>query len=197
MHISITAGTIFKALVIVVGAWLLFILRDIVLIVVTAIVIASAIEPGVRALGRRRIPRVLAVIIIYLLLFGVFFGLFYFFFPTVLEDFATFIAALPAYLDTFTRAGAFDTYANILGVPAPSAISVDDIMANIRSTFDLSATFGNAFGAVATIFGGVFSFVLIIVFSFYFAVLETGVDDFLRVVSPKKYQSYILDLWSR
>ena len=197
MHISITAGTVLKTVLILVGAWLLFTLRDIVLVVVTAIVIASAIEPGVRALVRNRIPRILAVIIIYLLLFTLFFGLFYFFFPSVLEDFATLISALPTYLDTFTRAGAFDAYANILGIPAPSAISANDIMMNIRSAFDISGTFGNAFSAVARIFGGVFSFVLIIVFSFYFAVLETGVDDFLRIVSPKKYQSYILDLWSR
>ena len=197
MHISITAGTVFKTILILVGAWLLFTLRDIVLVVVTAIVIASAIEPGVRALMRKNIPRTLAVIIIYLLIFAVFFALFYFFFPSVLEDFATFIAALPAYLDTFTRAGAFDTYANILGIPAPSALSADDIMSSIRGVFDISDTFGNAFSAVARIFGGVFSFVLIIVFSFYFAVLETGVDDFLRIVSPKKYQSYVLALWTR
>jgi predicted PurR-regulated permease PerM len=70
-------------------------------------------------------------------------------------------------------------------------------MASIRSTFDITGTLGNAFSAFARIFGGVFSFVLIIVFSFYFAVIETGVDDFLRLVAPKKHQSYILDLWRR
>jgi predicted PurR-regulated permease PerM len=35
------------------------------------------------------------------------------------------------------------------------------------------------------------------VFSFYFAVIETGVDDFLEVVSPHKHKTYILDLWRR
>ncbi|MHB1086353.1 MAG: AI-2E family transporter, partial [Minisyncoccota bacterium] len=39
--------------------------------------------------------------------------------------------------------------------------------------------------------------ILIIVFSFYFAVVETGVDDFLRIVTPKSHQSYILGLWRR
>ncbi len=197
MNISITAGTVLKTVLILVGAWLIYTLRDIVLIVVTAVVIASAIEPGVRQLMRRKIPRTLSIIIIYLILFVVFFGLFYFFLPSVLEDLATFLAALPAYLDSFTRAGAFDAYANILGVPAPSAISANDVMESIRSAFDISGTFGNAFSAVARIFGGVFSFVLIVVFSFYFAVIETGVDDFLHVISPKKYQKYVLDLWRR
>ena len=197
LNVSITAGTVFTVVVILAGAWLLFTLRNIVLDVLTAIVIASAIEPGVSALVRRRIPRILAVISVYLILFGVFFGLFYFFLPAMLEDLATFLAALPAYLESFTRAGAFDAYATILGVPAPSAISASDVMDNIRSVFDISGTFGNAFSAVTRIFGGVFSFVLIIVFSFYFAVIETGVADFLRVISPKRYQPYVLDLWRR
>lgn len=197
INISITAGTIFKVVLILVGAWLLFVLRDIVLDVVVAIVVASAIEPGVHLLMRHKVPRILSVIIIYLTLFAIFFGLFYFFLPSILEDLATFLAALPVYLEAFTRAGAFDAYANILGVPSPSAISANDIMTSIRSAFDISGTFGNAFSAVARIFGGVFSFVLIVVFSFYFAVIETGVDDFLHVISPKKYQKYVIDLWRR
>ncbi|OGG56653.1 hypothetical protein A3D71_04290 [Candidatus Kaiserbacteria bacterium RIFCSPHIGHO2_02_FULL_55_20] len=197
INISITAGTVFKIVVILIGAWLLFVLRHIVLDVVVAVVVASAIEPGVHQLMRRKIPRILSVIIIYLFLFVIFFGLFYFFLPSVLEDLAIFLASLPAYLEAFTRAGAFDAYANILGVPAPSAISANDIMAGIRSAFDISGTFGNAFSAVARVFGGVFSFVLIVIFSFYFAVIETGVDDFLHVISPKRYQKYVIDLWRR
>ncbi len=197
INISITAGTVLKTVLILVGAWILFYLRDLVLVVVTAIVIASAIEPGVRALMRRKIPRIPAVILIYLLIFGTFFCLFYFFLPSVLEDFAAFVSSLPSYLDAFSRSGAFDTYANILGIPAPSAISAGDIMANVRGAFDISGTLGNAFSAFARVFGGFFSFVLIIVLSFYFAVIETGVDDFLRVIAPKKHQTYVIDLWRR
>lgn len=38
---------------------------------------------------------------------------------------------------------------------------------------------------------------LIVVFSFYFSVQETGVDDFLRVVTPIQEQAYVLNLWRR
>ncbi len=197
LHISINAGTVVMAVVVLAGAWLLFTLRHIVLDVVTAIVVASAIEPGVRALSDRKIPRVLAIIVIYLAFFAVFLGIFYFFLPSVLEDFAALIATLPTYLDAFSRSHAFDTYTAILGLPSPSAISPDDIMAGVRESLNLSSTFGNAFSAVSHIFGGMFSLIIIIVFSFYFAVVETGVDDFLRVVAPKKHQAYMLGLWRR
>lgn len=197
VNISITAGTIVKAIFIIALAWMAIEMRGIILDVLTAIVIASAIEPGVSKLVHWRCPRIIAVIIVYLLLFLAFFIVFYFFLPSVLEDLATFIAQLPNYLDAFTRAGAFDQYAQILGVPAPSQISFEDVMASIRSGLHLSGAFTNAFAAATQIFGGFFSFVIIIVFSFYFAVLETGVDDFLRIIVPKKSQRYVLNLWKR
>jgi predicted PurR-regulated permease PerM len=196
-NISITAGTVVKTIFILALAVLLFQLRDIALDVLTAIVLASAIEPGVRALNRRHVPRVLSVLLIYLVIFIVFFVLFYFFLPSVLEDFATFLSGLPNYLEAFTRTGAFDTYARILGVPAPSLVPVDQIMSSVRDALNLNGVFGNALGAASAIFGGFFSFVLIVVFSFYFAVIETGVDDFLRIAVPKPYEAYVLGLWKR
>lgn len=195
--ISITAGTVVKAIVILALAWVLFKLSDIVLIVMTAVVIASAVEPGVRALVRKKLPRVLSVLMVYLLLVGGFFMLFYFFLPSVLSDLATFLSSLPHYLDAVNRTGAFDQYASILGIPAPSSISTEEIMQGVRGAFDVSGAFDNAVTAATTIFGGVFSFVLIIVFSFYFAVVETGVDDFIRVVTPRSHKAYVLDLWRR
>ena len=197
INVSITGGTIVKALFILAMAWVAFEVRAIILDVLIAIVIASAIEPGVAKLVRNRFPRILGVICIYLLLFFTFFVIFYFFLPSVLEDLATFIAQLPGYLDAFTRAGAFDSYAQILGVPAPSSLSVNDIMNSIRDGLHISSSFTNAFAAASQVFGGFFSLIIIIVFSFYFAVLETGVDDFLRIIVPKKKQQYVLGLWKR
>jgi predicted PurR-regulated permease PerM len=197
MNISITAGTIVKALFVIAVAWMAIQLQWIILDVLVAIVIASAIEPGVAKLTKLHFPRILAVITIYLGLFLSFFVVFYFFLPSVLEDMATFISQLPSYLDAFARAGAFDQYARILGIPAPSELSSSDIMASIRNGLHIPGTFTNAFAAATQVFGGFFSFIIIIVFSFYFAVLETGVDDFLRIIVPKSRQHYVLGLWKR
>ena len=197
INISFTSGTVIKTIIILVVAALLYQLRSLALIVLTAIVIASAVEPGVRGLTRRGLPRILGVLCVYALLFGAFFVIFYFFLPSVLEDFATFAANIPKYLEALTSNGAFDTYTNILGLPSASSISSTDIMSSVRDALNLGGVFGNAFSAVSHIFGGVFSFILIIVFSFYFAVVDTGVDDFLRIVTPKSHQAYVADRWRR
>lgn len=196
LNISITAGTVLKTILILAGAWLLWVLRDVALIVVTAIVIASAIEPGVVGLMRKRVPRIIAVILVYLFLFLLAFALFYFFLPSVLEDFATFIASMPTYLAALGNAEGISAYTQILGFPAVSAVSAGDLMQSVRDALNLGA-FGNPLSAISQIFGGLFSLILIVVFSFYFAVVETGVDDFLRIVSPRRYREYVLDLWRR
>lgn len=196
LHVTISTGTLLKTILVLTLAWLLFLLRDVALIVLTAVVISSAVEPGVRAMTRRRLPRVLAVLILYLFMFSAFFLLFYFFFPSVLKDFGTFAASLPTYLDTFTQSNAYNTYSNILGLPSSAELSGSDVIASFRSVFDFGAGAGT-FSAATKIFGGVFSFVLIIVFSFYFAVVETGVDDFIRIVTPRSHRAYLQDLWKR
>ncbi len=193
--ISITAGTIVKTIIFLALAWVLYQLRDVVLIVLTAIIIASSIEPGVRAITRRRIPRLPAVLFVYTCLFGLFFTVFYFFVPSLLEDFGTFVSSLPNYLAALGNIGALESYSRIFGIPADS-ISSPEFLDSIRNALNFGS-YGNALSAVNQIFGGLLSFVLIIVFSFYFAVVETGVDDFLRVVTPKSHQSYVLDLWKR
>lgn len=195
--ISITTGTIVKTLVILAGAWLLFYLRDLVLIVLTAVVIASAMEPAVRAFMRYKMPRILAVIMLYVVVLGAIAGLIYVFVPQVLNEVSGFATEVPNYLNNLNRFGAYNQYAAIFGLPSPESVSPGEIVAQAQQSFNLSSIFGNTFGAVASLFGGIFSFVLILVLSFYFTMSQTGVDDFLSVITPRKYRTYVLDLWDR
>lgn len=190
-QISITTGTILRILLLLGLVWALFILRDLVLIVLTAIVIASAVDPAARALRKYKIPRVPAVIAVYLVFLGSFFAFLYFFVPPLLSESVRLLSTFPAYLNTldslpFGGAGSssLDTALNI-----PQLLS--------QSTEVLKSFSTNTFSAASAIFGGAVSFILIVVFSFYFAMQETGVDDFLRLIVPKKNQRYVLDLWKR
>jgi predicted PurR-regulated permease PerM len=146
---------------------------------------------------RYKMPRILAVLLLYAIVLGSLVGLFYFFVPQVLSELSGLLSSLPQYLDLLNRIGAYDQYADIFGLPSPSTVSPSDLLAGAQESLQLTGFFGNAFGAAASIFGGVFSFILILVLSFYFTMSQTGVDDFLAVVTPRTYRAYILDLWDR
>jgi predicted PurR-regulated permease PerM len=197
LDIHITPATIVQAVLILTGAWLLYLLRDVVMIVLTAIVIASAIEPGVAALARRKVPRLLSVIGIYLVLLGTIAGLFAYFVPALVNEIASFMTSLPEYVRTFSSAGVLDPYLQLFGVDTIPAVSPNDILAQVTSFIGGNGAFSSATSTAVGVFSGVVSFVLIIVLSFYLAVIETGVEDFLRIIVPDSHEAYVIGLWRR
>ena len=90
-HISITAGTVVTTLLVIAGAYAFWLLRGLALLVLAAIVIASAIEPGVAFFIRCRMPRFVAALLMYVLVFGSVFSLIYFFFPPIIADSCQFL----------------------------------------------------------------------------------------------------------
>lgn len=197
LNISITPGTIIMTIVICAAAFALWVLRDIFLLVLTAIVIASAIEPGVAFFVRYRVPRVLAVGLMYLAVFGSLFTVIYFVFPPILEDMQNFFSGVPQYLDTLNLAVPLNEASQIsfLSGSGTQGQSIMDTLFAFRSAF--SDTGEGAVRLVSTFFGGIFSLLLVIVLSFYFAMRETGVEEFLRLVTPSKHENYVVGLWHR
>lgn len=196
LSIHITTGTILTGIVIGLLVWLIFVLQGLVLIVITAVVLASALEPGIQWFVRRRAPRVLAVAAMYVLVFGSLFGLAYAFFPPLIQETRNFVVSLPTYIDTLNVGDILPTGAvQSVASTAASGGSITDTLIQLEGIF--TSTSEGAFRALSGIFGGVISFLLVIVLSFYLAVEETGVNDFLRIVVPPEYQEYAAHLWKR
>lgn len=197
LRVSITSGTIASALLVILGAYVLWLLRDLVLLVLTAVVIASAIEPGIIFFVRYRIPRFVATLGMYVSVFGSVFALIYFFFPPIITDAAHFLSTLPQYLETVSTPASFagiSSATDFLGSQHQAQALVQGLV-SLQSAF--ISTSGGVLQLFATFFGGIFSLVLVVVLSFYFALQETGVDDFLRLVMPARHEDYAVDLWKR
>jgi len=194
--ISITSGTIVTAIVIGFIAYALWILRDLLLLVITAIILASAVRPGVLFFMRFKIPRVFAVLLTYLGVFSVIFGIIYFFIPPLLSEGGTLIRTLPHYLETVSLPSFFNTGAApsfLAGTGSESALS--QTLGVLQQAF--TNTSSGVVRLLTSIFGGVFSLVFVIVLSFYFAVLKSGIEDFLHVITPLSYEDSVIDLWRR
>lgn len=193
ISVHITSGSVVTVILFLALAALLWFLKDLVLILVTAVVIASAMEPAINFLAKRRIHRVLSVILMYLFVAGIFLTVLFVFVPPLLGDAANFLSRLPQTLSAINISDA--THGVLPWGNVGDQISSADLLRNISKT--LSDTTGGVFTTLSAFFGGLTSFILIVVFSFYFSVQETGVDDFLRVVTPVQSQAYVLNLWKR
>jgi len=196
--ISITTGTFIRLLAIGAAAYALWILKDLALLVITAIVIASALEPGVAFFMRYKLPRVLAVLVMYLAVFGTLFGVIYFMLPPILADTQQFVAAVPEYLSTVELP---DELSGVTQTPFFSADTGGTASSILETIFTYRSAFAEgsegAIQLVSAFFGGMFALMLVIVLSFYFAIQETGVEQFLRLVTPQKHEEYVVGLWGR
>ncbi len=167
------------------------------MVILAAIVIASAIEPGTRWFVTRRVPRVLSVLIIYLGIVILFVATFYFLLLPLVGESLDFLQTLPEYSTVLTQSAtstAGQVSQNIFQGFSES-FSLPQIIGKINSTLaNISSGF---LGTINVVFGGVLSFLLIIVLSFYLAVQEDGVGKFLRIVTPATHEKYVADLWRR
>jgi predicted PurR-regulated permease PerM len=196
---SISTGTVVKILLIIGVAAMILYLLDIVLIILTAIVIASAIEPAIKWLTRRRIPRVLATLVIYAILIAIVVATFYLIVPSFLDDLAKFMNLLPqkiSALSVKTKGIGSDFFSWQTAVQGLSkSESIGQAVQNLTGTFSTASE--SILATLTAIFGGVVSFLLIVVLSFYFAVQEGSIEEFLRLITPIHHELYVVDLWRR
>lgn len=224
VNINITPSSIFKGIGLILLIWFLYFIKDVVLVVLVAVIIASGMEPLISWFKKYKINRLLAAIISYLGLFGVFVGLIFFLVPPVLDEATSFLTELPKYLESTTLWNPLNINSDSVltsqkvaqtlseGLNNPNQLIADaqsQIGASISSTnFGLGDLVNSIQGIssnvssgfvriVSIIFGGFLSFILIIVLSFYLIVQEDGVANFLRLITPIRHEKYIVGLWKR
>lgn len=191
--IEITTGTILRVFFVALFLATLYFIRDIVALVLFSIVIASSVEPGVKFFEKKRIPRVLSLIFIYFLGFLVLATMFYMVVPSLVSELSRFAIALPQYLKY--NGSAHDLFGFLPAYSSSFSSVLQDVLLGLQDKIgEFSSGF---FSATAKVFGGVFSFFLMVVLSFYLAVQKDGLDNFVRVITPANYENYILSLWRK
>ena len=189
---DISTAAIFKFVIIVLFFILLYQVRQVIFILFFAIIIASAVNPFGNWLDRRRIPRLLGILLLYLTIFLLVVFTLTLVIPffsqevgQLTEDLPRFIAKITASLETIkNESGSFDIISQL-----------QDILDGLSQFLQESSQ--SAVGLIINIFGGIISFFGVVVISFYLSVMKGGIDHFLRSVVPDKYEKYVLDLWHR
>ena len=194
---EITFDSWIRCAVVVIIVYALYLVSDFILIIISSIVIASAIEPAVAVAKKRNIPRLPAVLSVYLISALVFVGLFYFLLLPLAGEISSFIRTLTIYSNSITNGGIlsdlFRTQNLFGGFDTPVLIRELSAQLNSLSAFLSQGIFSGA----SLIFGGIFNFVLILVLSFYLVAQEDGVSKFLKMITPMQHERYVIGLWRR
>ena len=185
--LDISWGTIFKIAFIALLFYIIYLIKDILVLSIFALIISILFNPIIDFLQKRKFPRVLSVILIYIGVFGLVSLLIYSFASLFIVEIQKFSQFFPEYFEKVSP-----PLKNV-GVKAFEDIESFIELLN-KSVETMAASF---IGAVATIFGGIFSTIYVVTIAIFISLEEKGVEKSLSLLFPKKYEAYILNLWGK
>ncbi|MBI2472958.1 AI-2E family transporter [Candidatus Uhrbacteria bacterium] len=187
--ISISTTTFIKAVLIGLGLWFLWFIRDIVAIFVGSLLLASLIEPFAAWFALRRIPRGIAVLIIYTLLLSFTSIFIVLFVPVVGQQGAQLFAHFSDYYTQATQSlGQVRQFSEDYGLSTNLSTSLTALQTSFNDTF------GSVFSTVKGVVGGVVAVFIVLVLTFYMVVEEEKMRKYFRNLAPIEYQPYVVHL---
>lgn len=156
-------------------------IRDILLLLLLSLILASAMDPMVEYFNQRgKIPRAVSVLSVYVTVFGLAALVVYLLVPPAVHQLRLLSAKWPEYLGQINQlipAGLFE------------ADSLSDFIKTLSGNKEggiLSHTFG--------VFNGFFSFITVLVISFYLVAEEKGMKKFIATLLPIQHQAFTMQL---
>jgi predicted PurR-regulated permease PerM len=199
MTISISTKTILKVIMYGFGVYVIIQLKSVILILLTSVVITSFTEQIVKRLEKRRIPRPVTVVSLYLIGLGVLVLFSLFFIPIFVRELSSLIDFVGNIFKTSTffdqiPLETFQDTKNFFSDISSDASSTELIRTTQIFLGKVSSGLGDTIG---NLFGSVFNIVMIGVISFYLSIQEKGIENFLRIIVPMRYEAYAISLWAR
>lgn len=197
--ISVSTGTIIRFFLVGVAFYLIWFLRDLLLVILTAIILASFVESAVPYFKKLKINRIVGVVFIYISTVLLLALLFYLFVPLLITEVYNLSVFLSSYIPdssiiNYFKNDAFSGAKDIVNNLSHS-LSITTLVST--SNAFITNLSGGFFQVLAVAFGSIFNVILIVLISFYLSIQEKGIENFLRIVLPIEYEEYGVDLWER
>ncbi len=184
--LDISLSSIIKVALAGLFFYMLYMIRDLLVWVVFALIISILFDPAIDFL-KRFIPRLVAVVLVYFTVFGTLGAMIYLITPLFFTEVQQFSQAFPEYFEKISPP--------LRGLGITAFESFDTFTKTIEENLNKASS--NIFTAVGTIFGGLFSTITIMAIAFFLSLEEKGAERMLRVLSPKRYEAVAINLWER
>jgi len=184
--LEISWGTILRLALTFFCLYLVYLARDILVLSVFGLVIAVLFETPIRFL-ERRIPRVLAVVFLYMLVFSFLCLLVYLPASRFISEIRQFIGLFPAYFEQVAPP------LRNLGIQAFKDIeSFVDTLEKL-----IQAMTANILNVLFSFFGGISATIFVISIAIFLSLEGKDIEKNLILLFPKKDEEFIVSLWRR
>lgn len=183
--IAISSTTLIKVALGILGLYIVYLTFDILMLVAASVFLAAALAPTVDKLENKHIPRGISMLGIYIIIFGVVAGIAVIIVPQVVSQIGVIASNFPI------------AYARITGwlstLGLTDQATINQTLSEISHGFT-SAT-QNAVNTLFDIFGGIFSFFMVLIMTFYLVVDKESAKRTVAAL-PKQYHGQIINLYT-
>lgn len=183
--IDISSSTIIRVILFGVVLWFLFVLWDVLLMLIGAVVIAFAIEPLAHKLRTYGVPRGVSVVVVYLAFLGLLAAAVTLIVPILAEQTTQLSIQLPQII-----AGLEERIGRIPGVDF-NAVG-PQVQQSLSSVGENLANLGTViFQQTKSIFSGAISLLLVFIIAFYLVIEEDALKKMFRFIIPTRHMAYV------
>ncbi len=187
-HITLTYSTIFRVVFVLFGLFIVYLIREIVALLFISVVLASAFDPWVDWLAKYKIPRGVSILSIYVILFAIVALVIVLLIPPISQQIIQIANNFPYYYHKIMEAFASIQGINQGGMSSELPSSIETIGATLAQATK------SLFSTITSIFGGLISFLAVLVMVFYMTVEEASLKRFVVALTPKNYHDYAIKL---
>jgi len=165
---------------------------DIVLLIFVALIFAALIDPFAASLARRKIPRGMAVFLVYIIFFGVVGTAVGILAPVVAHDVPQLVATSNDALSSLTKQESFVRLFGSGGVQIDSQTKT-----SLFSGGSANGALAGLFSTVSDFFGGMVSLLIVLVMTFYLVSQDDPLGKILRSLVPENHIPYVSGVFRR
>lgn len=190
---TISYTSIIRVLVVLIAAFIVYLVRDVLAMLFVAIIFSAAVDPTVDWLQKRKIPRAVSMLLVYAVLLLIATLVILAMIPPLTEQIGQLVNNLPRYADKIS------TGINTLRDQANgNSVADNSLTKALESLSDnLAEATKSVFVTITGIFGGFFSLLTVLIITFYLVVQENALKDFVRFIMPPKHRRYAMELINR
>jgi len=185
--LDISWGTILKISIASLFFYIIYLVKDILVLFIFALIISVLFNPAINFLQRLRIPRVLSAIFVYVVIFGILGLLIYWIMPAFVSEIQQFSQLFPQYFEKISPP--------LRGLGITAFESMENFTKALGDMLQKASS--DILNALALVFGGISSTLFILTIALFLSLEEKWVERVIGLLSPKKYESYIMYVWEK
>jgi len=185
--LDISWSTILKIGIAALSFYILYLIRDVLVLFIFALVISILFNPVVDFLQKKKIPRIISVLFLYIGTFSIITILIYSLSASFINELKNFSQIFPEYFEKISP------FLKTLGITALQ--DLESFITIINKSLEKMAI--SLFGAASSIFGGILSTFFVVTIAIFLSLEERAIEKSLVIFFPKKYENFVLNLWHR